>query len=388
MLITLYNPETDNLERSYLTTQHNAGLTLLTVKNNDRFAASQRILVGEMGQERTEVVTTSGITGTTQVNLSTATAFAHDTDDPVQVLVYDQIELWRSTSETGTYTLLTTLNIDVDNAEGVTRYDDTTGTTTSWYKIKYAHSLTTAETDFSDPMQATGYSTKTIGKVIDEVIRRTRDQSYSVFGIDEYIDIANEVNRDLITQTHRPYRFLKAVTTLNTVAGQNYVVLPTNLWKFDRVEFTHTLGGQSRSYGITPITMEKWDSRYNSSFWSSSDELRDVALDETENRLYLGPTPKTSLTGKIQLFYYKTFTDFDGVGDLVETPNTLIYKYKMLAEYYTAKSESDNQYARLSQKYEQQYGAEVVKMQRVNRLDVGTPREIKPQFGYRKRYVL
>lgn len=209
-----------------------------------------------------------------------------------------------------------------------------------------------------------------------------------MLGVQEYLDIMNEVNDDLITQSHRPYRFLKTSELLNTTLETNYVPLPADLWKFDRVEFTHTAGGQSRSYGITPITMEKYDQRYNSSFWTPSDELRDVAVDEANSRLLLGPTPRTSLTGKIELWYYKTFDAITDVGDEVETPNTLIYRYKMLAEYYSAKSESDNQFARLANNYEQKYGAEVVKMQRVNRLDAGTPREIRPNMGYRKRHVL
>lgn len=388
MILSAHNPETVTLEKTYLATQHDAGLTVLSVKNNDRFAANQRVLIGDMGQERTEMATVASVTGRTTITLSAVTGFAHDADDPIYVLEYDQIEIWRAASETGVYSLITTVNIDVDNTDKVTRYDDTAGTISSWYKIKYAHSVTTAETDFSDPMQATGYPASSAGKVIDSVVRRLRDTAYTVLSVDEYIDIMNEVNQDLITQTHRPYRFLKTSTTIDTVANQNYVALPTNLWKFDRLEYTRTAGGQSRSYSPNVITIERWDQRYNSSFWSASDDLTSIAIDESSNRIYLGPTPRTAQTAKIQIFYYKKFSDITGVSSVVETPNTLIYRYKMLAEYYNVKSESDNQFARLARDYEQKYGAEVVKMQRVNRLDVGTTREIKPNLGYRKRYVL
>lgn len=388
MIVSAYNPETDHLERSYLTTGHDAGVTALYVKNNDKILTSKRILIGEMGHERTEIRTTGAPTGSTQIAVTSGTSFAHDTDDPVMVLDYDQVAFYRAATKEGTYNLVTTVAMDVDNADGVTRYDDTAGSASDYYKVKYVNSLSLEETDFSDPIKATGFDTQTAGKVIDAVIRRVRDFGYSVLGIQEYIDIMNEVNDDLITQTHRPYRFLKTSTTLDTTADTNYVALPTDLWKFDRVEFTHTAGGQSRSYGITPITMEKWDRRYNSSFWTPSDELRDIAIDEAHNRLLLGPTPRLGTTGKIELWYYKKFTAITDVADEVETPNTLIYRYKMLAEYYSAKSESDNQFARLANNYEQKYGAEVVKMQRANRLDAGTPREIKPIMGYRKRYVL
>lgn len=390
MIVTAFNPETDNLERSYLSTDHDAGLTTLTVKNNDKILTSKRIMIGEMGHERTEVRTTGGPTGTTQIAVTAATSFAHDTDDPVMVLAYDQIAFYRSASKDGVYSLLTTVGIDVDNADGVTRYDDTGGSTTDYYKVKYVNSISLEDTEFSDPIPATGFAVTTAGKVIDQVVRRVRDQSYSVLGPEEYLDIMNEVNNDLITQTHRPYRFLKTYADLDTVADQNYIALPDDLWKFDRVEYTRTLGGQTRIYTYRkPLTGEAFDRRYRSSFWTSSDELRDIYVDEVEKKLYIGPSPKTSQTGKVRLYYWKTFDEITDVGDAVETPNTLIYRYKMLAEYYSAKSESDNQFARLANNYEQKYGAEVVKMQRVNRLDAGTPREMAPpDVGYRKRYVL
>ena len=387
MVITAYNPEIDENERSYLSTTHAAGSSVLYVKNNDRFTGSQRILIGEMGAEHTEIVTTASVANNTDITLSGTTDFSHEPDDPVTVLDHDQVAFYRAATKDGAYTLVDTVPLDVDNADGTTRIDDPDGLTTSWYKVKYINSLTSEETNFSDPMMASGYTATTAGKVIDEVIRRVRDPGYTVLGVDEYLDIMNEVNNDLITQTHRPYRFLKTSVLLNTVADQNYVELPANLWKYDRLEYTSTIGGYSRSYAPKVISMEKWDARYNSTNMLKQDLLTDIAIDETSHRIYLGPTPRTSQTGKIELFYWKTFDEITSVGDEVETPNTLIYRYKMLAEYYSAKSESDNQYARLANNYEAKYGAEVVKMQRVNRMDAGTPREFKGT-GYRRRYVL
>ena len=59
MVITAFNPETDNLERSFLVNPYSAGVTTIQVKNNDRFAVNDRVLIGEMGTEKAEVVTVS-----------------------------------------------------------------------------------------------------------------------------------------------------------------------------------------------------------------------------------------------------------------------------------------------------------------------------------------
>lgn len=388
MIVSAHNPETDELEKSYLTTQFAAGVTTLTVKNNNKFAGDDRVLIGEMGHERSEIVTLTGIVDQDELTLLAATKFSHDVDDPVYVLKYDTIDFYSSTSQDGTYNLVDSVPLDVDNADKITRYDDSSATTATWYKLKYVHSITDEESYFSDPMQATGYPRNSVGKAIDAVVRRVHDPMYTVLTTDEYIDLCNEVNDDLLTQSHRPYVFQKTSILIDTVADQNYIELPEDLWKFDRVEFTHAIGGSTRSYSFTPISMETWDRKYNGSFWTPSDELRDVAVDEVNSRLYLGPTPRLGTSGKLELFYWRKMPEITSVSDEFITPNSLIYRYKMLAEYYQAKSESDNQFARLANTYESKYGAEIVKMQRVNRVDAGTTREMKPPFGIRKRYVL
>ncbi|HEY6019608.1 MAG TPA: hypothetical protein VIY48_06795, partial [Candidatus Paceibacterota bacterium] len=65
MLIPIYCPETDDLEKTYLSNPYSAGATSLEVKNNNSFAANDRIMIGEMGQEKTEVVTVSAVSGGT-----------------------------------------------------------------------------------------------------------------------------------------------------------------------------------------------------------------------------------------------------------------------------------------------------------------------------------
>lgn len=391
MIVTAFNPSTDSLEKTYLSQYLASGSTSLIVKNNDRFAMTQAILIGEMGEERSELNTTSGITGKNTVGVDTATSFGHNADDPVYKLEYNQIKFYKAATLTGTYNLLTTVDVDVDNHDKVTRYDDTTGLTTDYYKIQYYNSETLTSSEQSDPIPATGQASNTAGKVIDAVVRRVRDTEYTILSINEYIDIMNEVNDDLITMAHRPYRFLKDSAVVNTTAGQAYISLPTTLWKFDYLVYAWTTGGVTRKYRIDePISHEAFIRKYEGADWQDDDELLDVAIDEYNNKILLGPAPKTSQVGVIEVFYYKKFTEITSFGDAVETPNTLIYRYKMLAEYYSAKAETDQKWLNLAQKYENKYSAEVIKIQRANRLDTGTPRSFAPKKvpAYRKRYVL
>ena len=394
MIITSYNPSTQDLEKTYLTQYHASGVSSFTVKNNQGFATTKAILIGGMGEERSEILSTNGVTGANTITTSAASKFAHNPDDPVYLLKYNQVKFYRATAIDGTYSLIATVDLDVDNADQVTRYDDTAGTSTSYYKVKFYNSVTTEESDFSDPIAATGHAETSAGKVIDVVVRRVRDTDYTVLSTDEYIDIANEVNDDLMTQAHRPYRFLKRSIELDTAAGVGYIDLSVavpDFWKFNYLEYKWTVGGTTNIYSIDePLSVEEFNKKYGSSTILDDDYLLDIAIDEDKNRILLGPAPKTAQTDVIVLHYYKRFTTITSTTDTLETPTTLVYKYKMLAEHYSARSEADSKWDRLSTKYENKYGNEVVKMQRTNRLDTGTPRSFmkKKSSTFRRRFSL
>lgn len=389
MIVSAFNPETAELEKTYLSESHDAAETVLAVKNNDSFAVDDFVLVGEMGGEKTEIRQVSAVNANKLAITVDALKFDHNSDTPVYKLEFNKIRFYRRTSEGGTPTLQTTVDIDVDNEDLLTRWDDIAALTTYWYQYAWYNSETDDESELSDPVQATGYKRKTIGAIIDGVVRRVRDTGYSVLSFDEYIDIANEVGDDLITQASKPYTFLKETVVLDTVAGQNYIDIAgqvDDFWKFDYVEIDQNITGATHNYKqVSPLSYERWSQKYSTGSTLESDRINEIAFDDESKRLYIASTPQNARTGKVILHYYKTFTELTSSGDLVETPNPTIYRYKLLEEYYSAKAEVDKQWMPLAQKYENKYGNEVVKMQRVNRLDVGTPRSFRPPRAYRRR---
>src|SRR3990167_7216853 len=111
MVITSFNPATENLEKTFLDLSVSAGATSLTVKNNQGFSDADRILLGEMGAEKSEIVSTTGTTGDTGLTVS-ATKFSHEADTPVYILQFDQTKFYRSTTGSdGTYSVLSTKTI-------------------------------------------------------------------------------------------------------------------------------------------------------------------------------------------------------------------------------------------------------------------------------------
>lgn len=390
MIITAYNPEVDHVEKTYLSQYVGDGANALTVKNSQGFATSRRILIGRMGDERSELATIASLTGKTQIGITGALQFSHNADDPIYLLEWDKVRFYRANTSAGPYTLLSTEDLDVDNADGMTKYDDPAALSTHYYQITFYNSITLNESDASDPIKASGFEVKTVGKLIDKVVRRVRDTRYETLSIPEYIDVMNEVNHDLITQSLKPYRFLRKRWPLSVTANQDYVSLPIDLWKYERIEYTYTLSGVSRTYEPDIIEMDEFNAFYKGTTWTSDDYLRNIAIDDTESKILLGPAPLTTRANVINLWGYKSFAEITDLSQVVETPNTLIYFHKMMSAFYFAKAEKDKQWLALAREHETKYGNEIVKMQRVNRIDVGTPRSFSPNRipGYRRRYRL
>jgi hypothetical protein len=176
MLIPVYNPETTDYEKSYLANNYSIGVTSIEVKNNDRFSANDRIMLGEEGQEKTEIVTVSAVnTNGTTLTVGT-TVFSHSADDPVTVLQFDQVKIYRSTTgSTGTYSSIATVALDVDNDSLQTVYDDTSGLATYYYKVSFYHSLDALESALSDPIPGSGWLRDQVGHIVDEILQEVSD---------------------------------------------------------------------------------------------------------------------------------------------------------------------------------------------------------------------
>ncbi len=390
MIYRVFNPETDDLEKTYLTAAVSAGVTSLAVVNNDRFASNQRILVGEMGGEKSEVVTCSGVSGDTTLAVGT-TAFSHDGNAPVHVLRFDQAKIYRSTDGGSTYSLLTTVDLDVDNAGLFTDYDDTTGLSTYYYKNTLYHSVSTLESAFSDPIKGSGYTRKQVGYIIDEVLQEVGDQAEQFVSRSELLGYFNDVNDDLQTYAARPFDFLHTRTTLTRTAGTNYVDFPTDsngdqtMWKFNRMDHnlldTSTDPDTDKTYTLKVVDPEYFRNKYQDNTISSStedDKTAVMTLDTAVNRFRFYPPAKTTQAGAFYLYFWKLFDRIDSEGDEIETLSPRIYKLYLKAMYYKKRAANEPNYNQMGDRLMADYGVERSRYTSHNRKDVGTPRGFRP----------
>lgn len=387
MLVSAFNPTTDELEKSNLASATSVGATTLTVRNGDRFSANDRIMIGEMGREKTEIVTVSAVNADNVTLTVGTTLYSHEADDPIYVLRFDQIKFYRADTLTGTYSILATVALDVDNADLRTRYDDTTGTSSNYYKVSFYHSIDMLESDLSDPMQGTGFARGTVGFFMEEFFREVRDENQQFVDRETVVGWLNEVNDDLQTKTRRPFDFLHSRTTLATAASVETVDFPTDsngnqtMWKFDQLNYYYDDPDDTTTKNMIPIrviSLEEFRYRFQDQTTNpDSDILKYVALDTAVNKFRLYPPPETSQGGVLYLYYWKYFTELSDDADEFETPTQKPYKDYCRAQFYRLKATTENSFAQLSDRFFADYASEVNKLIKTNGRDQGSPKSFK-----------
>lgn len=247
MIITLLNPSTDGLEKTFLAQSYNFGVTAIETRNNLEFSANQRILIGEPGLASTEVVTLGSVNANGTSMTISATLYPHEADTPVYLLQWDEAKFYKSTTGiNGTYSLLATVNIDFTAEDLSTTYNDNSAAAGYYYKTTVYNSLTAVESAFSDAIPAiTGWARNQVGYLIDQVYTELSDANEENFSRDEVMGYMNEVNDDLQMQVVKPYNFLYTREVFARVGGANTISWPTDslgnnlLWKFDRMDYNY-----------------------------------------------------------------------------------------------------------------------------------------------------
>ena len=379
MKVTAYNPSTDNLEKSYFSNSYSNGVTTIVVRDTDRFSVDDRILLGEMGFEQSEIVSVTAVNADKKTLTISATSFPHATDDPLYVLKYDSINFYRATTAVdGTYSILVTVPLDVDNDTKTTSYEDPTGLTGYYYRTTYYNAITDLESDQSDPIAGQGYSRKQVGAVINDFLTEVGDTDQVYMSVPQALNIMNECNDDLSTQSGKPYRTLKTSMLLDITAGSNRIPLPDDLLALDRFKYEHINGIEDRTDLISVIDIEEMEYISYDNTMQDSDCLSRVAIDESTNELVIYYTPQTTQADRVRLYYWKTFSDFDGLSATIELPTPRVYKLFLTARFYRMRGLHDQSFLQLADRWSADYSTEVVKLQRINRLDRNSPRGYRP----------
>jgi len=232
MLIYINAPELDGQE-TRLSADVAAAATTSTVENNKSFATNDLVVFGALGEELTEIVTLTSTSGTTTLGHTVGPVFAHSARTSVSQIRYNQAKVYSCATETGSYSLLDTVNLTLD--QDTTIYNDTAGTATTWYKIKYYNSVTAVLSSFSVAVQGTGYTDDSLKSMADEVLEDFGDPEGEDLSREQVYNYLRGGVRKITTEiikTIPDYRKNYSILTLSS----GVVALPSNFLGFIRID--------------------------------------------------------------------------------------------------------------------------------------------------------
>lgn len=197
MIVKAIHPEVEGNVKTSLTQKAAAAQAVLVVQNPVGLAVDNYVVIGNPGQELTEIRKIASISGK-NVTLSAVLSNTHESNAPVQFIKYNQIRFYKASSIAGVYSVVSTKDIAID--EPWTLYEDVTAVSSDYFKIKYYNSTIPEESVFSDPISAAGFTKYSLAQIIEDLYRRSGDTKKQFLIREEIIEWVNEIKDDMVNQ--------------------------------------------------------------------------------------------------------------------------------------------------------------------------------------------
>lgn len=290
MLFQIRNYElVKNREKTYLTASVAVAGTTLTVRGVDSnaWANNDWIIVGEIGSKNAEILQVNGaVSDGTSLTIDNAGSggarYAHAIDEPVYRIDYNQVRIYRNTTDSTTgLTTLTTVEIQPDDQ--FTRYEDSVNTTGYGF-VQFRNSDSTALSDYSDGIPYTGYTPRSLGRMIKAVRRILGEQSFSYIDDDDIREELNEQQRDVAHE--RLWPFYEDIFSASRVAYQREYDIDSDVV----IAKPHTVTVESEPLAKVDAA------RFDQLFWDTSVTGEPTHCSIWNNQIRLYPVPSVAAT--------------------------------------------------------------------------------------------
>lgn len=170
-----------------------AGSSTIDIYSISNFAVDQVLLIGELGNEGSEIIlthTSTAPTGNT-VTLASNLVKDHPSDTKVYVILFDKIEYSYASTETGSKTVFTGGLVDINPEVKDTLFVNTE--VSSGYTFqRFKNSITGLFSDYGDAQPVSGYSNNTVNSVINQALAKTGKDLSTVLTYEMLIDEIND----------------------------------------------------------------------------------------------------------------------------------------------------------------------------------------------------
>ncbi len=295
---------------TYLSNNFAIGVTALTVDNAIDFSSGSIILVlGSVGAENCEFGYASAHTD--QGFTVTATKQPHNRGDLVTQVNYDQVEISKSSTIGGSYSVVATLSLFLTQQKTV--QFDATGTESEYYKLRWKNSVSGDFSSYSDPVSVLSYPEDSVGSLIAPVlgamgVNANDPKITTPFCIDALDDARKYVKMKLYGTRHA--WLARFEVPVKVLAGSNFVLLPED------VDFKDTdrsvlaarfiIGNVLAPFNLKYIDKRSWNQVAFNVGGSVTDDETAIAATEM-NLESAGDFPPTTNSGVA----YVATTDYD-----------------------------------------------------------------------------
>jgi hypothetical protein len=336
MLLKAKHPSLTN-EKTYLSAAPVATATSLYCKSVAGISSNLYVVVGNPGEEKTEIVLCSAVNSTTNVLTVGALKFGHTIDAPVTVIKYNQVKFYKSATLTGTYNLIQTVDIDIDDEQTV--YDYTAGLTTDYFEVSYYNSTTTTESQKSDPLIGTGYSRKALASLIKEI--RTYVGTKPT---DEELIMAVNTGQDTICGLDDRWHFMHKSSTLTIADHASSASLPSDFLTLDRLEMSIVDGTVTTTTKLKFYTESNFVDKFPTVDTSVTANPSAFTIKESEDKVYTDSIvvdATTPVTVTFKLFYWAKPIDLTEYTDETVIPNPSLLVFWVSSKIEAAKHNTD-----------------------------------------------
>lgn len=323
-IITIKNPEPLSSPYTIVSTDYSSGITL-SVEDSSNFSDNDLILVGGIGNEKSEVTDLTASPSSSSSLVITALEHAHSSDESVEIVNWNKYDIQYKVDSNSSWTdLVASGNLDWSGTE--TNYVHSTGEAAYYYRVRYYNSATATYSDWSTTTAATTASRQTVSVMIDQVRENTKDKTNQKVSDEMIISYFNYA-QDIIKSLQKKWPWLQAEATIDPAT----LALPTDFKRAYRLKYNFINGTESQTYYLKYLPLVDFQNMYTDNNASKSDYLVHYTIDNINSVIKLGPVPETD-TAILTLVYEKDITDLDDYGD-----TTVIPLPELLVSYATAK---------------------------------------------------
>ena len=273
-------------------------------------AANDFLVIGLPGSEKTEIRKIQSISGNT-ITLTANLSNSHGENTNIAIIEYDQIELYKSTTENGTYALVsgTLVNLAID--EEYTELEDTGAISSDYFKIRYYNTHSASYSGYSDSISFGGFDRYALSSIIDHALQLADDLKEKIVTrrmITEWINQWKDYVCSEIAESNEKY-FL-AYYALPVSSGDQEVEFPASLRmrKIQKIEVNLNGGSFIRA---TWEDIEDDDPIFNYNANNPRYYINDT-------KLGFRPSATADCTAKV--WYVAQPDDLENDGDLLSDP--------------------------------------------------------------------